>query len=367
MRKLKKLIKNPVKFYKDAKKKKRMLRDISLSKKAYLAVHINVWKRPIMQSWFPERDFFYLPNGITEEEFAKRWLPALQKATNPTVLVWGMHLPRFLRDRGIPICYVEDGFIRSVPLGANHSTPLSLNFDTQAPYFNSEEKSDLEDLLNNHVFLPDDPLLKKAERLINKILVNNISKYNGVKPGKSIYPEPKERKRILVVGQVEDDASIVYGSQKKYTNVDLIRVAVEENPGAEVYYKPHPDVFYSKRKKLSEPDEVGHLCQLIHDDVALSDALNTIDHLYTITSQVGFEALLRGVKVTTMGCPFYSCWGLTDDRQISARRTKKRTITEMFAIAYIVYPIYKNPLTFATIDLDDALDLIVAERDKIVS
>lgn len=54
----------------------------------------------------------------------------------------------------------------------------------------------------------------------------------------------------------------------------------------------------------------------------------------------GFEALLRGKKVTTVGAPFYSGWGLTDDRQQIARRDRKLSIEEIFAGAYILYPFY---------------------------
>ncbi|MDZ7708952.1 MAG: hypothetical protein U5K36_01625 [Roseovarius sp.] len=38
------------------------------------------------------------------------------------------------------------------------------------------------------------------------------------------------------------------------------------------------------------------------------------DEVWTMTSLLGFEALLRGVRVTTTGAPFYAGWGLTDDR-----------------------------------------------------
>ncbi|MFP3353495.1 hypothetical protein R0K04_19110, partial [Pseudoalteromonas sp. SIMBA_153] len=39
--------------------------------------------------------------------------------------------------------------------------------------------------------------------------------------------------------------------------------------------------------------------------IHLVDALESINHVYTITSLGGFEALLRGKKVTVLGRPFY--------------------------------------------------------------
>ena len=43
-----------------------------------------------------------------------------------------------------------------------------------------------------------------------------------------------------------------------------------------------------------------------------------------MTSLLGFEAMLRGVKVTTTGAPFYAGWGLTRDLgELPARRTAR--------------------------------------------
>ena len=40
----------------------------------------------------------------------------------------------------------------------------------------------------------------------------------------------KNKKRILVIGQVEDDASIKYGCKKPITNTELVYLAYMENP-----------------------------------------------------------------------------------------------------------------------------------------
>ena len=49
-------------------------------------------------------------------------------------------------------------------------------------------------------------------------------------------------RRILVPGQVEDDASIRLGTRDICTNLALLRSTREQNPDAIVIYKPHPDV-----------------------------------------------------------------------------------------------------------------------------
>ncbi|HDR2511230.1 TPA: beta-3-deoxy-D-manno-oct-2-ulosonic acid transferase, partial [Enterobacter roggenkampii] len=224
--------------------------------------------------------------------------------------------------------YVEDGFLRSVGLGAAHTPPLSLNFDSKTLYFNSREESDLEMLLNTYDF--DEKLIERAKVFKDKLIKSGISKYNNSVPTNisSIYGD-KKSKRILVIGQVEDDASIEYGSKVKYTNNDLVMIARLENPDAQVIYKPHPDVLNGFRKYQSNPKDVRHICQIITQDIPLSQSLETIDHVYTISSLAGFEALIRGIYVTTLGCPFYSGWGLTDDRQENSRRQRNLSIDEL--------------------------------------
>jgi hypothetical protein len=43
-------------------------------------------------------------------------------------------------------------------------------------------------------------------------------------------------------------------------------------------------------------------------------ALDAVDAVWTMTSTLGFEALLRGKPVVCLGTPFYAGWGLTKDR-----------------------------------------------------
>ena len=66
---------------------------------------------------------------------------------------------------------------------------------------------------------------------------------------------------------------------------------------------------------------------MLYADILAKDAdiaylLSKVAEVHTITSLTGFEALLRGVKVTAYGIPFYAGWGLTTDMaSIPARRT----------------------------------------------
>lgn len=279
------------------------------------------------------------------------------------IMVWGYEdnekIRQYALKKNIPYYRVEDGFIRSVQLGADKAVPLSICIDTQALYYDATDRSDLEDILNTYDFKSDPKLMIRAKLCMKRLKELNISKYNHVsyKDVHTLYGE-KTRRRVLVIGQVEDDQSIKRGCSKHLTNNDLVWIAAIENRDAEIIYKPHPDVLYGKRPGQTNPHDVNHIAKVVMEPLSLTDALETIDHVYTITSLSGFEALLRGIPVTTLGAPFYSGWGLTDDRQKVNRRTRKLTIADIFAAAYILYPKYLNPFTKQALSIEQAIELL---------
>lgn len=355
-----KLIRDPKQFFLDFINNRRNLK--TDTQRTIFAFNIKEWKRPYLQTLYPDRTLVYIPINLNESLVRRKYLPHILN-NHIEVLVWGMLLPKTIKNSKAKITYVEDGFIRSVGLGSEHTPPMSLSFDSKTVYFNSQKASDLEDILNNYDFASDPELMARAKRLKNILLNTGISKYNHNTDVDidSIYGE-KNMKRVLVLGQVEDDASIKYGCSINITNNDLVRLAVAENPTSQVIYKPHPDVLLQKRKKLSDPKEVAEICQVLVDDIPLSQSLQTIDHVYTITSQAGFEALLRNIPVTTIGCPFYSGWGVTDDRQPNSRRKAKLTTEKILAAAYILYPKYFDFSNGKKVEVEYIIEKLLVER-----
>ncbi|WEX75083.1 capsular polysaccharide biosynthesis protein [Sinorhizobium numidicum] len=322
-----------------------------------------------MHDWFPDADVIFSRRNLLPLEFDLVWQRRLLQKPGAHVLAWQYRGPPKLKEfclrHEIPFHYVEDGFLRSVALGALRVPPLSLAFDAQDMYFNSKGPTDLEDILQNYDFESDYALMKRARATREWLLASRLSKYNSGHSVDiaSIYGE-KRGKRILVIGQVERDASIAYGCAQKVTNNDLVRLARHENPDAQVIYKPHPEVLKRTALAKSNPKLVRDIAMILDRDISLADAFETVDHVYTITSLSGFEALLRGIKVTTIGSPFYSGWGLTDDRQPNPRRNRKLTIDQVFAAAYILYPKYLHPITKTPIEIEEALEVLARMRSE---
>lgn len=279
------------------------------------------------------------------------------------IIVWGYNENRLLSFylKTKSIWRLEDGFVRSSALGATHSTPYSLVLDKTGFYYNSSEPSDIENILNTYDFSSDLALLEKAKIALDTLINLKISKYNPPSLHKDI--SIKIKKRVAVLGQVDGDASIKYGNVNKTTSEEMLLLAKEENPEAEIIYRPHPEVFKGYQKSKLKKKRIESIATLSSPDEDIIEFLDRVDHIYTITSLTGLEALIRGKKVTVMGTPFYSGWGLTDDRTNVKRRSRNLSLLELFAGVYLLYPKYLANIEDSFIGFMSACFKIKAERD----
>lgn len=273
-----------------------------------------------------------------------------------TVVAWGTaDVPGLPRDAHL--VRAEDGFLRSVGLGAELCRPRSWVFDRSALHFDATRPSDLETLLQAQSFAG--PELVRARALRERLVAAGVTKY-GV--GRSHWQRPEARRVLLVTGQVETDASLRLGAPGRRTNLELLQAVRAENPHAHLVYKPHPDVAAGLRLAgPSEHDAIRH-CDSVVADVGLQALLPHVDGVHVLTSLSGFEALLRGVPVTCHGMPFYAGWGLTDDRLALARRTRRLSLDELVAGALIAYPSYVSTATGALSTPEQVLEELIARQ-----
>ena len=245
-------------------------------------------------------------------------------------------------EAGLPYWRVEDGFIRSVGLGAACHPPFSIVMDGAGAHYDPSTPSDLETLLATSDFSP--ALLARADALIALIVRAGISKYEI---GSAAEPlPPRTRRRILVTGQVEDDLSVLLGGGDVRSNLELLRRARAAEPDAEIWFKPHPDVDAGHRKgHVSDADALKHADRIVRG-VPMASLFGAIDAIHVLTSLAGFEALLRGVDVTTHGLPFYAGWGLTRDLGAPlTRRQRRLALNQLAAGVLLIYPKYLDPVT----------------------
>ena len=311
----------------------------------YVAVGMRAWKRRHLTQFFG-------PMRFTDDT-------TTAAADGRAVMVWaGRETPALVAacaDAKRPLHRLEDGFLRSRGLGAELVPPLSLVVDDLGIYYDPSRESRLDRLIAAATKMEPKQLLR-AEELVARLVALGVTKYNpgGAAPE---VPLAGERPLILVPGQVEDDASIILGAGEVRTNAGLLTRARALYPEALILYKPHPDVVAGLRQGAVADDVLAQCADAVLAQGDPAILLAQVDGVVTMTSGLGFEALLRGVPVTCLGAPFYAGWGLTRDLgPVPAHRKARPSLAALAHAALITYPRYFNPISGLPCPPEVALD-----------
>ena len=311
----------------------------------YVAVGMRAWKRRHLTQFFG-------PMRFTDDT-------TTAAADGRAVMVWaGRETPALVAacaDAKRPLHRLEDGFLRSRGLGAELVPPLSLVVDDLGIYYDPSRESRLDRLIAAATKMEPKQLLR-AEELVARLVALGVTKYNpgGAAPE---VPLAGERPLILVPGQVEDDASIILGAGEVRTNAGLLARARALYPEALILYKPHPDVVAGLRQGAVADDVLAQCADAVLAQGDPAILLAQVDGVVTMTSGLGFEALLRGVPVTCLGAPFYAGWGLTRDLgPVPAHRKARPSLAALAHAALITYPRYFDPISGLPCPPEVALD-----------
>lgn len=312
---------------------------------------------------------------------AVKRLPYLRTvADNGAVVGWGAKqnaycAERFAQRHNLPFYRLEDGFISYLGHPALGDRRCGLIVDKSGIYYDAMQPCDLEQLLNHPDWLTPN-LISRSAALIETITRHCISKYNheAIQPWQGVNSQTASNSdniaKVLVVDQTFGDCSVSCGLANADTFQAMLNAALQENPEAEVWVKIHPDVLLGKKKGYFTPTSCGERLQgfsdarirVLADKVNAQSLLSQFDKVYVVTSQLGFEALLHRKAVVCFGAPFYGGWGLTDDRINIDRRQSTHTIESLFAAACLLYTRYIDPETAEPCELEQVVDLIVAQR-----
>ena len=325
-----------------------MINQEYLQDKEIICVGFSPWKRPTIKLFLNE-------NNIT---FVKEFSQKLLKR-NSLVILWASNktLPQenTLIKENIPYLYCEDGFIRSSGLGIKLFLPGSLSFSRKSIHFDSTKSTELEGLLNETILEKND--IERIKNIIQFIKNKNISKYGKI--GDDHFPKKtNSNKNILIIGQVENDASLEYGSPLMKSNRELLQRVIDNNDECNLYYKPHPDVVSKLRLGEVSPDFLKREGIIELRNCSLSNAIKNCDEVHVLSSQSGIDALIMNKKVVCHGSPFYSGWGLTHDTIKIERRTRTLSLEELLFISFIKYPTYLNLNTKKICEIEDILNLM---------
>lgn len=333
-----------------------VLEYLHLQRKHLLTCHGHLWA-PGMTLWKSSIVKPFLSTLTNRVNFSHRG----QEAS--VCVVWGVKGEQRWQVAAsrneIPVWRMEDGFLRSSGLGSDLQPPLSLVLDKTGIYYDATRQSDLENLLNHSSLTIEQQ--QRAQALRQKLIASKLSKYNlgeqWVIPGNSA-----GKQKLLVTGQVENDASIARGTQTIKTNLALLRTVRRRNPDAFIIYKPHPDVLVGNRPGHITAEDMDLLADCVALDADIIECIQQVDEVHTMTSLSGFEALIHGKKVYCYGIPFYAGWGLTTDEHTCERRQNLLTLNDLLYQTLISYPSYIHPELRQSISPEMAMDWLQAQK-----
>ncbi|PMH42163.1 capsule biosynthesis protein [Vibrio sp. 10N.286.49.B3] len=266
----------------------------------------------------------------------------------------------YARHHGLPYIALEDGFLRSVGLGVNGAPPASLIMDNEGIYYDSRQPSRLESLIVDSNALTSAELAR-ASSCIGAIKQYRLSKYNS-----NTLSALESKPKIVVIDQTQGDASVEGAQADASTFVRMLEDALNLHPNDDVWLKVHPDVLAGKKKGFLYPVPVENSrIRVCSESVNPWDFLESVSDLYTVSSLMGFEALLGSVSVHCYGLPFYAGWGLTNDKQSCSRRGLSRTLEQVFYAAYIQYSRYVDPVLGIQCELEDIINLFSDILNKV--
>lgn len=316
----------------------------------------------------------------------KRWYPwssIINKDKPQAFIGWG-HKKSFKRARNsakklkIPAYSVEDGFLRSIDSGIKSHHSVSMIIDDLGIYFDLTKTSRLEQMIlfrANHQWT--DAYLKHANLLITKICDNNLSKYNHTLycPDLNfLSTSANSTSHVLLIDQVVGDASIAGAGANKAQFLKMFKDACKAHPNAQIWIKTHPaskkGYLSSLSLSKSQIKRVHFLPQLVNP----IKLLRQVNQVYTVSSHMGFEALMLGKKVSCYGMSWYAGWGLTDDsgipekllQQVQNRRELQKgthlSTEQLFFAAYLDYSHYVDPASSNSCDINSVINWLITNR-----
>jgi capsular polysaccharide export protein len=242
--------------------------------------------------------------------------------------------------------------------------------DDLGVYYDAARPSRLEAILCEEDL---SPLRAEAIALRCRIVEARLTKYNHLPDRPACLPRDG-RRNLLLVDQVAGDYSVPGALAAGDSFTRMLEQALRE-PDARVLLRVHPDVMAGRARSSFGSAARDSRVTIVDAPIAAHALLDAVDEVWTVSSQLGFDALLRGIPVRCFGAAFFAGWGLTHDAPTTeaaaaalARRASGRTgkppldLDGLTAAALLRYPLYFDPISRQRVGVDAALNRLSAGR-----
>lgn len=260
---------------------------------------------------------------------------------------------------GKPCIIVEDGFLKGYAPGAGEPSQ-SFVVDDEGIYFDAAGRSRLQRLLDAPA---DDASLERSRGLIKAIRQARLSKYNnGRIIGLREAGMPFGRAFVLLVDQVAGDASIAGALADEGAFMRMMEHAAAYHAGKVLAVRTHPAA--GDRSLLRQAAQKLGVEIVVPTPMNPWPLLEDADAVYTVSSQLGFEALMAGKTVHCFGVSFFSGRGATMDHVAAPAPRPVASVEQIFDAAYLRYARYLDLHDRSDCTLERAIEQAQTVRDQ---
>ncbi|MCF3640950.1 capsular polysaccharide biosynthesis protein [Rhizobium sp. TRM95111] len=254
---------------------------------------------------------------------------------------------------------LEDGFLKGFSPGAGEPSH-SFVVDRRGIYFDARGGSDIDDVLAAPVTQDD---LARASEMIGVLRANRLSKYNNSPlVGLREAGIPQGRPYVLLVDQVAGDASIPGALASHESFAGMLRQAMKAHPASTLVVRTHPAA--GDRSLLRRAARDAGIEIVVPPRMNPWPLLEEAECVYTVSSQLGFEALMAGRPVHCFGVTYYSGRGVTTDWVAAPKPRAPLTVEEIFAGAFLRYSRYLDLHDRTPCSLERAVEQMLTVRDQ---
>ncbi|MDI7860645.1 capsular polysaccharide biosynthesis protein [Rhizobiaceae bacterium n13] len=258
-----------------------------------------------------------------------------------------------------PVVIVEDGFVKSYQPGPEEPAH-SFVVDRKGVYFDIARPNDLAGLMNEPCVDPNE--LARSASLIDLIRANRLSKYNN-SPLLSTAAAgiPGGRQFVLLVEQIPGDASIAGALASLDSFSAMLIHAREHNPDKQLVVRAHP--------AAGDGSILRRAAEKLGIEITVPGRMNPwplleeADSVYTVSSQLGFEALMARRPVHCFGTAWYAGRGLTVDYG-KQQALQPMSLEQVFHAAYLQYARYLDIHDRSPCRAERAIEQAIIIRDQ---
>lgn len=271
----------------------------------------------------------------------------------------GLRARRLGRRFNKPAVILEDGFLKGYAPGRTEPAH-SYVIDRSGIYFDATRPSDLTTLIDTAI---SEAQAGRARAVIDFIRRNRLSKYNN-SPLRPLSESglPAGRPYVLIVDQVPGDASIVGALADEQRFGAMVEHARERYPHATIAVRTHPAAG-DRSLVLNAARRLG-VETVVPGRMNPWPLLEEAEAVYTVSSQLGFEALMAGRTVHCFGVTYYSHRGLTEDHCAAPAARSPVPLEQVFHAAFIGYSRYLDLHDRRPVEIEHALDQMLTVREQ---